>query len=175
MPFGSTTLLGNAIIQAKASAAEEVITVLGANYDRITPEISFFNTTIVHNVNWDTGLGSSIAAGMKFVIKKRNFDAVILMLADQPFMNATYLNRIIEEHRKNPSKIVATQYPGSNGVPALFPKSCFSLILNLQGERGAKHVLNRNDSLVVVLDAGDKVFDIDTPEDYRQIKKKFYQ
>ncbi len=173
MPFRETNLLGNAIEQAGNSLAEEVFVVLGANAEKIRTNLNFPDFNYVENKHWSDGIGSSIAAGMKNILEKENFDAVLLMLADQPLIDSTYLNTMIEELRKDPSKIVATKYPESNGVPSLFPKKFFPELLLLKGDTGAKSLLNQKSFPVTVLDPGNKTLDIDTPEDFRKISKFF--
>ena len=172
LPLGKTTLLGNAIVQAKASAAEEVITILGANLQKISSEIARFNINIIENKQWEKGIGSSIAAGMKYMLEKKNYKAAIIMLADQPLIDSEYLNQLIQIFEQNPFRIVATKYPKSNGVPALFPSQYFEQLSELTGDVGAKYLLNGETS-VVTIDAGNKIVDIDTPYDYREIRKDF--
>lgn len=171
LPFGETTLLGNAIEQAKASTADEVITVLGANYGKIKPHIEQYRTTIIENRGWERGIGSSIATGIKSISENdQDFKAALIFLADQPLIGSSYLNRLIQTFKENPAKIIATQYPRSNGVPAVFPKEYFEELMHLKEDVGARNLLNKDGSLVISVNAGGKLFDIDTPEDYQKIQ-----
>src|SRR5680860_1232621 len=63
LPWEDTTLLGNAIRKAKASDANSVIVVLGANAESIRMEISESQIIIIENPIWASGLGTSIARG----------------------------------------------------------------------------------------------------------------
>lgn len=170
LPLGTTTLLGHAIKQAKAANCGEVITVLGSHYDMVLPEIAHFDTTIIKNSNWGNGIGSSIAAGVNFMLQKNeDFCAVLIMLADQPLIDANYLKLLIAASCKDPGKIIATKYPRSNGVPAVFPEVYFKGLSLLEEDVGAKYLLN-GIKPVIALDAGNKIMDIDTPEDYNKIQ-----
>ncbi|GHA48159.1 hypothetical protein GCM10007103_31390 [Salinimicrobium marinum] len=169
LPFRETTLLGHTIEQAEASQAAEVFVVLGANAQRIKTNLSFPDLTFVENKQWEEGIGASISTGVKYIAKKKDFDAVLLMLGDQPLIDSVFLDQMIGEFSKDPSKMVATKYPESKGVPALFPKKFFPKLLLLKGDTGAKSLLNDGSSLVTVIDAGRKILDIDTPEDYLRI------
>ena len=169
LPLRETTLLGHAIEQAEASQAEEVFLVLGANAEMIKNNLNFQELTIVENKHWEEGIGVSISTGVNAVTSTKDFDAVLLMLGDQPLIDSVYLDQMIGEFSKDPSKMVATKYPKSNGVPALFPKNFFPQLMLLRGDTGAKSLLNDGSSPVTVIDAGNKILDIDTPEDYRRI------
>src|SRR5690242_9533398 len=65
MPFGRGTLLTHAIEQAQQAAFAPVIVVLGAHADRIRAALSQFDVEIVHNPDWETGMGSSVRAGLR--------------------------------------------------------------------------------------------------------------
>ncbi|WP_373057643.1 NTP transferase domain-containing protein [Zunongwangia sp. H14] len=173
LQIGEETMLGKAIKQATASVADEVIVVLGANSDRITAKIEHFPAIILINENWRNGLGSSIATGIKYFFQnKKKFEAVLVMLGDQPLMDSAYLNQLLEVYKENPSKIVATKYPKSAGVPAVFPKKYFKELSLLAEDKGAKNILARERSSLIVLDAGDRILDIDTPQDYKQLQER---
>lgn len=173
LPLGDSTLLGNAVAQAKNSDAEDVFIVLGANSEKIRLQQELYKAVFVENKDWKQGIGSSIAAGIKYVAENGNFEGILLMLGDQPLIDSSYLNQLIAEFRKDSSKIIATKYPKSKGIPAIFPKKYFSQLLLLKGDAGAKSLLNSKKSSVLALDAGIKIMDVDTPEEYREFCKRY--
>lgn len=174
LPFSNSTLLGKVITQAQRAAVDEVVTVLGANYEKIREEISSYITGIVENENWEQGMGSSIAAGMQYLVESDDPpNAVLILLGDQPLIDADYLDSLLKRYREDPDRIVATLYPKSKGVPAIFPSAYFSELVALEGDSGAKDLLNSGENKVIALDAGDKTFDVDTPQDYRQLRDRF--
>ena len=169
LAFENTTLLGKVITQAQASAADDVIVILGAFAEKIKERIAGYKITIIENKRWETGLGSSIAAGIKHLRRqKKDPMGILIMLADQPLIDTAYLNRMIDLFMKN-NRIVATKYTKNYGVPAVFPPSCFEKLATLDQDFGARHILNDPESEVIALDAGDKTMDIDTPEDYEAV------
>src|SRR3954469_17512727 len=87
-------------------------------------------------------------------------DAVLLQLADQPFVTASIMNLLIGAFRKEPSKLFfACKYQGILRPPVLFTKSFFPRIIGLQGDKGARNLLNGE------FKEKGKVFDFDN-EDY---------
>lgn len=171
LPLGDSTLLGKVIAQAKATTANEVFTVLGANYEAVKSSIENYSTTVVENKNWKHGLGSSIAAGVQYVLENRDLEAVMILLGDQPLIEVKYIDELLASFHENPSVITATKYPHSNGVPAVFPKKYFKHLAELNDDYGAKSLLNGS-TQVLVLDPGEKTIDVDTLEDYRYIQKE---
>lgn len=170
LPYKDTSLLGQVISQAKALDAVDVFVVLGANKEKIKPDIENLEVAIIENRNWKNGLGSSIATGTKFLLKEgQNYNEVLISLADQPLLDTAYFKKLIEVSAKHPLKIIATKYPKSNGVPAVFPREYFKELSILKGEHGAKALLNAKNNDVITIDSKGKNIDIDTPEDYRKI------
>lgn len=169
LPLGESTLLEHVIEQAKATAAREIIVVLGANYETIRAEISSKKINIVFNEHWENGLGSSIAAGIKEV-KNKEITAALVMLGDQPLIDSEYLEELIDTHREYPSQIIATKYPTSHGVPVIFPKEWFQELAGLNDDKGAKSIIQQEQYLKV-LDPGNKILDLDTPGDYEHFLK----
>ncbi len=168
LPFEKTTLLGNTIAQAKKTLTENVFCILGANAEKIESIVSFEGIEKVYNENWDEGIGSSIANGVAFIAKKSSeIEAILIVLADQPFVNSTYLQALIKQFKKSNSKIIATNYKDEAGVPAIFPKSSFKILMNLNGDNGAKFIL-KNMENVELSDTTVDTFDVDYPSDLPQ-------
>jgi CTP:molybdopterin cytidylyltransferase MocA len=67
--------------------------------------------------------------------------------------------------RRQPLLAAAAQYGGRLGVPAILPRSAFSALLQLRGDRGAQGWLRANAARVVAVPMPRAAIDIDTPED----------
>ena len=170
LPWENTSLLEHAIRTAKASNGTEVMTVLGANARMIQSHLEE-GERCVENPLWQSGLGSSIACGVRELLQSGNtISGVLIMLADQPLINFKYLNSLIEASSDNQNRIIATAYKNRAGVPALFPRSYFDELLKLDKDFGAKQLLEREE--IITISAGDCVVDIDTAEDYEQLKQR---
>ncbi|ARV07548.1 glycosyl transferase [Polaribacter sp. SA4-10] len=167
LKVGTKTLLERAIEAGKKSKATTLFCVLGANLDEIKNEISTENIEFIINKNYEKGLSSSIVTGINFIEKSQNnFDAVLITLADQPKVDSTYLNQLIETFNSNSGKIIASKYDDKIGVPAIFPKIFFKKLVLLEGDKGAKNLLNSKlENILAVV--SDKLLDIDTKEDYK--------
>jgi molybdenum cofactor cytidylyltransferase len=171
LPWKNTTLLGNAIRNAKKSIAKDTFVVFGANSALIRKKIQEKNIVFIDNDLWRSGLGSSIARGVGFIkTKELQYDGLLITLADQPLINSDYINLIIESFYKEGKGIVATAYINRVGVPALFSSIYFESLIILDEDYGAKQFLEKNKNDIFKLDAGDKVLDVDTVKDYEELK-----
>lgn len=173
LPWRDSNLLGNALEQAKGTIADATYVVLGAYEEIIKAEVNFESNAIIQNPNWEKGLGSSIVAGMDyFSSKELAYDAVLIMLADQPKIDTNYLNKMIGNWKGNQSKIITTQYKDRNGVPAIFEKKYFTELQKLNKDFGAKDLIASNEGAVLTLNAEGKEIDIDTWETYQEMVNK---
>ncbi|WP_299001438.1 nucleotidyltransferase family protein [uncultured Tenacibaculum sp.] len=171
LPYKNATLLEWAIEQAQKSVVKNVFCLLGANKEVIEKQLSTKTVEIIYNPNYKDGLSTSIVTGIDF-LQKHNFDSVLIMLADQPHVTSEYLNSLIEASKKNPSNIIASNYQGSVGVPAIFPKNYFNDLLDLKGDKGAKNFLLQQNNNVIKVNSTQNLLDIDTPEDYQHLLKQ---
>ena len=124
--------------------------------------------SIVINRDWHEGLASSIRAGVTRL--PGSCTGVMLVLADQAVVSAEDLRRLAAAWRRQPEYIAAALYCGTAGVPAIFPRSCFSDLAELRGDVGARVVLRRNPDRIVRVPMQSAAFDLDTPEDLLAIE-----
>jgi len=136
-------------------------------------EVNFEANTTIQNSNWGGGIGSSIAAGIShFLAKEMDYDAVLIMLADQPLIDTNYLNKMMGNWIGNPSKIISTQYDNKSGVPAIFGKEHFEELQTLNKDFGAKDIILANEATVLALNPEGKEIDIDSWETYQELLNK---
>lgn len=160
------TLLDITLEKAKQLKTKNIYCVLGANADKIQKEITSKNTNFIINKNFEKGLSSSIVSGLYHFKKNNlNFDGVFILLADQPAIETSYLQDIINLFHKNGTKIIASNYDGFFGVPALFPATYFSSLLEINGDKGAKEFLEKNQKNIVTPTLKTNLIDIDTKQD----------
>lgn len=170
LPYKKTTLLGWTIEQAKTSKANAIFCVLGAKEAIIKEKIDQYKIETIFNADFKNGLSTSIVAGVNHIIAK-NFDSVLITLADQPNINPKYLDELIITSKENPKKIIVSNYETKRGVPAIFPKKYFNQLLNLKGDKGASLFLNNNVSETIKMPLFNLI-DIDTKEDYQKLINK---
>lgn len=168
--FQGKKLIQKAIDEAQKSKADTLVVVLGWNPELV--KSGFDSEKILHviNENWQEGMATSMQAGLRFLLEKEQPDQVILMLVDQPFVDASILNQLISLKGKSGKGIVACSYSDTLGVPAIFDQIYFKEMLELKVSEGAKKVILRNKADVFELDFPQGAVDLDTEEDLDRLK-----
>ncbi|MCB0374081.1 MAG: nucleotidyltransferase family protein [Muricauda sp.] len=168
LPWNNTTLLGHAIEQA-VKISQKLTVVLGANAEIIQPTITA-DVEVIINPDWEMGMGTSISFGTHHVLKSKNeSNGILILLADQPFLDADYLSELKNEFETGNYKIVGTNYGKRVGVPAIFEASLFSELTGLHQDVGAKKIIERQKEYTKALDAKGRELDIDTINNYNQL------
>ncbi len=171
--FEGKSLLRRTIETALDCGCKKLVTVLGANSDLIKPALNYPSITIVENRAWQEGMGSSIAKGVEAL--KNSFEdlkAILILVCDQPYLDASLLQTLITTHQNQQCLIVASSYKGTFGVPALFDQTLFSALLNLKGQKGAKRLMKSNHDKLITIPFLKGHIDIDTQEDVEKLKSK---
>ena len=169
------TLIQKAIDEAKMSQADFLVVVLGANADLIQTGFDYSSTPFIVNPDWQNGMSSSMQVGLRFLMEKEEIDQVLLMLCDQPFVDASLLNKLINSKKTSGKGIVAAAYSNTLGVPALFDRRYFEELLQLNGSEGAKKVIFNHQAEVHALDFPLGAVDLDTEEDVSQFLIRYPQ
>ena len=126
LSYRGKTLLQHTIDTALESQASPILVVLGSGKDAIKKELEQKQVFILENSSWESGMASSISCGITNLQELApESKAVILMVCDQPFVNAKLLNNLITKHKDTRQSIVASSYANTLGTPALFHQSLF--------------------------------------------------
>jgi molybdenum cofactor cytidylyltransferase len=162
MPLGKTTMVEQTMDNLLSSGVSEVIVVLGHKAEEIMKKIGTSSVKIVVNPSYRQGMGTSIAAGLKFVDSRAQ--AVMLALADQPFVDSQTLNKLIEEFESHHKGIAIPTYKGRRGHPLIFSLKYKAQLSRLKGDIGGREIIKRHpaDVLEVAVDCEGIVTDIDT-------------
>jgi len=165
LPWKNETLLTHTIKIAMGSRAGHVYVVLGSDEAAHRKAIEDLPVTIVANPLWEKGMGSSLKAGLNEA--KKDSEAVLVMVCDQPFVTSQHLDNMIDHFEMTGQLIVASKYLDTIGVPALFNKEMFDELLSVSDHEGARKIIANHKSAIAVvyLKSGE---DLDTPEDYQK-------
>lgn len=161
LPYRGKTLIRRAAETAVESNCNRVVVVIGNHAPEMRRELEGLAVSIVENPNWESGISSSIRAGLDELLKDE-LDGVVVMLCDQPFVTVDVLNNLIASDRP----IVASSYEATRGVPAFFSRELFPELAALTGDQGARRIILNHPDLVATVPFPDGAIDIDTPEAY---------
>ena len=124
-----------------ASSINELIIVLG-HQKEIIEKLIDKNEKIkfVFNKDFECGLASSIKAGLNHL--SEDTEAFFICLGDMPMVNKDIFNLLIKS--KNNREIIVPTYKNKQGNPILFSKSMKKKIMTIEGDVGAKKILELN-------------------------------
>ena len=169
--YRGQTLIRRAAEAAVASKCDQVVVVIGSEASQMRRELEDLPVSVVENQNWQTGMSSSIRAGLDD-LRQYDLDGVLIMLCDQPFVTAGILNDLITTHRQTGKPIVASSYETTKGVPAFFSRELFTELTSLSADEGARRLIVKHPELVTTIDFPKGAIDIDTPHDTKKLSHK---
>ncbi|MGI8668446.1 MAG: nucleotidyltransferase family protein [Aridibacter sp.] len=171
LEFKGETLLERIVEDALASELITVV-VLGANFGKIKKSIENLPVEIVENDDWQSGMSSSLVAGLKHLLEiQADLEAVIVLLCDQPFVDKNTISELVETQKQTNKKIVAGKYAETVGVPALFMREVFDELLKLDKKIGAKSIIKKYaETDLATISVPEADFDIDTEADFERLK-----
>jgi molybdenum cofactor cytidylyltransferase len=171
--FGGDKLLaplrGRRLIRWSAESIAEAVDVLylvtapGAR--ELVGTLGGLSVELVEHPGRDQGLGTSIGAGIAAMGDE--VEAVLVALGDQPLVDRDVARRVCDAWRASGGRprAVAPVYRDGRGHPILFARSCFSELSRLDGDGGARALLDAmGDELLLVPVDSDAPRDVDTRE-----------
>jgi molybdenum cofactor cytidylyltransferase len=167
--YRGESLIRHAAQVALGSVCDRVVVVIGSRADEMRNELADMPLEVIENPNWQVGMSSSIRAGLQALKSTNDLNEVVIMLCDQPFVNAEVLNDLVTTQRQTGESIVASLYGTTRGVPALFSRNFFDELMSLAADEGARRTIasHPNDVATVIFPQG--AIDIDTPRDHDQL------
>jgi len=171
--YAGEALLERALRIAKEAGASPVLVVLGANFAPICASIPFNEAIPVFNEKWEQGMSSSIHAGLNEAdVRAPESTGAMVMSCDQPHLSAGHLRSLLQAFSAAQSKptIIASNYSGTYGIPAVFPRSVYPKLHALHGDKGARALLAKPPCEIVALSCSGCEIDIDLPEDLAHLK-----
>ena len=158
-----TSLVARAIRNAESVCGDRSVLVAGMDWQAVAAASAPLRGYLVVNSEYADGISGSLKAGIAAVCPAA--DAVLLMLADQPLVTTEHLRDLIAEWHASPDSIIASAYSATTGPPVIFPRRYFPELLSVDGDRGAKSVLDANSDQVLAVDFEAASIDIDHPDD----------
>jgi len=160
-------MLARAVNAALASVASSVTVVLGHEAEKAEALLAGRRVNIVRNPDYAQGMSTSLRAGLGAL--PPGAEAVVVLLADMPRVNATHVDRLIAAFDPGNPSIVVPMQGGRRGNPILWPRAFFAGMQAVSGDKGARELLVANAARIVSVNLDDAIHaDIDTPDDLRR-------
>lgn len=169
--LGGRPALHIVLANAVSLAGNAVTVVLGAHASELSQLFAHSPASMIVNRDWEEGLASSLRCGVAAL--PPGCEAAMIVLGDQVAVTADDLRRLAEAWRGDESRIAASAYGQQIGVPAIFPYWCFSGLMELRGDRGARGILERHRERLTRVAMPNAAVDLDTPEDLAALTARF--
>ncbi len=171
--FHDQPMIRTTVTKVLQSCVDETIVVTGNEPDKLQEALNGLNVRLIHNPHFAEGLATSLRQGLQAIADTA--DAVVICLGDMPLVEPTIIDRLIAafnptEHRT----LVVPTYLGQFGNPVLWGREHFVKLMALEGDRGARSLIEQFRPDAVEIDAGsDAVLrDVDTPENLQSMQVK---
>ncbi len=162
--FDGLPLIRRIVDQAVASKVDGVTVVVGHQNERLAKALEGAAASQSYNPDFAEGLSTSLKVGVAAVPK--NAAGVLIMLGDMPGVVTSDIDRMIEAFRRTDAMaIVRATHNGKRGNPVILPQRLFGAVASLQGDTGARHLVEADGGEVIDIELGEAAsVDVDTPE-----------
>jgi nicotine blue oxidoreductase len=161
--IGGEPLAQRGVALLRDGGAAPIVVVTGA------VAVDLPGVLAVHNPDWRSGMGSSLAAGLATV--PDGCAAAVIALVDQPLVGAEAVRRLIAAHAAGAGIAVAT-YDGIPRNPVLIAREHWPGVAAMAvGDAGARPFLRAHPELVTPVECGDtgRPDDLDTRSDFDRL------
>lgn len=166
-------LIRRQLIALSGAGVDEVVVVTGHARDAIEAQVQSFPVTLAHNANYMEGQQASVRVGLAAL--SGYFDAVFIVLADQPLIGSADLVELMAAFKKRPGgNVVVPVVNGQRGNPILLDDVALAQMLASDTNLACRHFIERQPERVHVHETGNTRFitDLDTVEDVRQLAQR---
>jgi len=156
-------LVESALGTLRGAGCAPLVVVLGAQAEGVRARADLAGATVVVNPDWETGMGSSLRAGLA-ALTETGADAVVVLLVDTPGITSSAVCRIATG--TTPDSLASATYHGQPGHPVLLGRAHWAgVVESAVGDVGARRYLAAHQvRLVACEDIADGT-DLDTPSE----------
>lgn len=161
---------GDALVRRAASAMaaaplDGTVCVVGHQAAEVRRALEGLDLQFADNSDFAAGLSTSLKVGIAAV--PREAAGILICLGDMPAVASSDLARMVEAFRAaGGASVVRATHNGKRGNPVLLPASLFPAIATIEGDTGARHIIEAGEAPVVDLEIGAAAsLDVDTPQD----------
>lgn len=170
LPLDGRPIVDHVVAAAEASQADRVVVVTGHRADEVRAALAGRTATFVHNPDHAEGLSTSLRAGLAAV--GEDADAVIVLLGDMPRVSGPLIDRLIAAYAPVEGRsICVPTVQGRRGNPILWDRAFLTGMSRIEGDTGARALLERHAEMVCEVPMADDAIlaDVDTPEAYAAV------
>ena len=161
-------MLARVIKAAQSSRIDALILIY--QRDEIKEIANKYGVKAIYNQYADEGQSAAIKLGVQS--SHTDSDGFIFFVGDQPYLNPSTINTLIDVFQREKGAIIVPLYNGRRGNPVIFPSTLKEDLLTLEGDCGGRKIIERmgNRVKLVAIESGIEGTDIDSEEDYEKMQ-----
>ena len=167
LPWHGQALVWHVARTALAADLNPVVLVTGFSAEDVRSKLMDLPVDFVHNVDWQSGISTSIRAGLQALPPQ--IGGAVFLLADQPLIPPGLVRSLVENHASTLSAFVAPLIDGQRANPVLFDRRTFPELMELSCDAAGRSLFSRYQPLWVPWHDRSLLVDVDTPEDYQRL------
>jgi molybdenum cofactor cytidylyltransferase len=175
-PLFGKPLVRHAAEAALASRARPILIVTGHAAPKVEAALADLDLILIANPDYRTGLSSSLKAGIRAL--PETVAGAVILLADMPRISGELIDRLIEtfETPVEPPLAVTPVRAGSIGNPVLIGRRLFDSVAHLEGDHGARRLIEAAGPAVLECPVDDDAIaiDIDTKDALSSLEGRPY-
>jgi CTP:molybdopterin cytidylyltransferase MocA len=166
-------LINRQLVALSGAGVDEVVVVTGHARDAIEEQMQSFPVTLAHNEAHADGQEGSVKVGLAAL--SGPFDAVFILLSDQPLIAAGDLTELIGAFKKRPAgHIVVPVVDARQGDPIILDEVAHGQILAGETNLDCRHLIEHQPEFLHVHETANTRFitDLDTVEDVQSLAQR---
>ncbi len=162
--FEGKPLVRLAAERALASKTEGTVVVTGHQGERVRAALGGLALRFADNPDFADGLSTSLKAGIAAL--PHDAAGALIVLGDMPGVATGDLDRLADAFRAaGGSVVVRAAHEGKRGNPVLLPRALFPAVAHLEGDTGARHLVETSGLEIIDVEIGaGAAVDVDTPK-----------
>jgi molybdenum cofactor cytidylyltransferase len=183
LEFDGRPMVRHAVEAASEGGCHQVVVVYSA--DDVKEAVDGA-AELVHNPDASTGMASSLKAGLRAL--RPEIEAAVVVLGDQPLVGSRTVAALLRAWRREGSRPAVAVSKRADGTgetqpgrrenaqwtpPVVLAREMWDELYALDGDAGARQILDGHPELLDIVPAPGRPDDIDTPEDYAKILSLF--
>ena len=172
LPLGEGVVLEQGIRTFREAGIQDVRVVVGHEAAALMPVLTKHGVRRIDNENYREGMFSSVRAGVASLEKE--IEGFFVLPADVPLVRPRTVLDLLEASREESVAVVRPVFAGRPGHPVLLATRLATELLHWTGTGGLRSFLDAGGFSSVDVEVADEnvLFDLDTPEDYEELRRR---
>jgi len=162
-------LVRRAARRALQAGLDPLLVVLGHEEERVRAALEGIDCRFVRNPDWNRGQSTSLSAGAAGV--PLDAEAVVVLLADMPFVEPAMIRAVVARWRETGAPIVSSRYGDVPAPPTLYVRALLTELQGGEGEGRGREVVRQHREQAAWVDwPGGALADVDDPGDLERAR-----